>query len=439
MKDEKTIADLVYNKISKFYPQNQDKERILLVGHSGNFAGAEILLKNIIQELTKQDVEIAVIVKHDGPIIKSYEKNAPTFVIEDESEIEYYVRELSKHDFKSAIVNTVVSGNFIPYLKKHGFYVLSLVHELPTLIKSLKAENLARIISTQADLVVFPAKYVVDKFETLATVENKIIKAQGIYNTYDNFNTAKSRQDIMKKYDIPEDNHIILTVGQGAYRKGFDLFIEISKILENDKYTFILVGDVAQNLKQKYSEDISSLSNLILTGFISNNDEMMSYYDACDAYLLLSREDPFPSVVLEAFNAKRPVIAFENAGGFQDIVINDVSGYLVEFESVNQVIDKIKLVCSDENLKKNLGDNAKEICKKYDFVDYVAFLKTACSVGKFKTNQHEVDVLKNQIALLKNKNKVLTNQNKELLSSSSWKITKPLRKFKHVLKNVRGK
>ena len=44
----------------------------------------------------------------------------------------------------------------------------------------------------------------------------------------------------------------------------------------------------------------NSEKNIIYAGFISNKDELMNYYDACDVFLLTSREDPFPSVVLEA-------------------------------------------------------------------------------------------------------------------------------------------
>ena len=44
------------------------------------------------------------------------------------------------------------------------------------------------------------------------------------------------------------------------------------------------------------------------------------YNAGADLYLLTSREDPFPNVVLEALDAKLPVIGFKNAGGFEDVV-----------------------------------------------------------------------------------------------------------------------
>ena len=188
----------------------------------------------------------------------------------------------------------------------------------------------------------------------------KLIQPQELYNPYNKFNREESRKKIEEEYDIPHDNHIILNVGRGEFIKGFDLFVDASKKLESDNYSFIWVGEVDDDMQECLSG--FNNKNLILTGFISDLDKIMSFYDACDVFMLTSREDPFPSVVLEAFNAKRPVVAFEDAGGFRDIVLNDVTGYLVDFESLDGLISKIKLICDDENLKEVLGNNAKRVC-----------------------------------------------------------------------------
>nr|WP_294998619.1 glycosyltransferase [uncultured Methanobrevibacter sp.] len=129
-------------------------------------------------------------------------------------------------------------------------------------------------------------------------------------------------------------------------------------------------------MQQEFSNQINNSENLIVTGFISDKKEIMRYYDACDIFLLTSYEDPFPSVVMEAFNAKKPVIAFENAGGFCDIVINDFSGYLVEYGSSDALVEKIKFLVNNNALKEELGNNAKTICESLKFDEYVKILKS---------------------------------------------------------------
>ena len=466
---------LVDESLSKYYSLDNDKEKILLVGHSCERGGAELLLKNLIKEFIKQDAEVTVLVKVDGPLRQEYEKYAPTFLSDTLEKFEYYIKDLKKYGYDCAILNTVLCGDLIPLLHKWDYYAMNLVHELPGMIKLLNAYPFVNMVANESDCTVFPSSYVEKRFETLCKVRNqKLIQPQGLYNPYDKFNRKKSRRKIEEKYNIPLDNHIILNVGRGEFRKGFDLFVDVSKRLERDNYSFIWVGDVDDDMLEYVDE--STNNNLILTGFISDLDQVMSFYDACDVFMLTSREDPFPSVVFEAFNARKPVVAFEDAGGFCDIVLNNETGYLVDFESVDALINKIKLICDDENLKEVLGNNAKEICKDYSFSHYAKLLRIYCYYGKkvsFLQNQlssinekmeyiendvysksnkinylekenlrlseenDELLSIKNdEISKLKRKNKKLSKEKKEILSSSSWKITEPLRKAKRKSKNA---
>ena len=500
--------NLLDNQITNHYPLKSNKKRIVLVGHSSSNGGAEILFKNLIKEFKKQDVEVVALVKFDGPLREEYEKLAPTFVIDTIEKIEYYIPELSKYGFKSAILNTILCGNLIPIFHEWGYYVINLVHELPGMVELLNAKEFVKMIGESSDLAVFPSTYVFNKFETMTKVKgNKLIQPQGFYNKYNNFNKKESRQKLEEKYNISQDNHIVLNVGKGEPRKGFDLFLEVSNKLENDKYSFIWVGSIDDDMKEKYKNEIENSKNLILPGYIHDKNEIMSFYDACDVFILTSREDPFPSVVLEAFNASKPVIAFENAGGFKDIIINDKTGFLVKYESVDEIIDKLKLICNDNILKKKLGDNAKELCNQFNFMDYVKILKSYCVCGEeiislqkdilsleedilslkedilsLKEDMHlledNINSKNEKIISLKNKNKkIAKNKNKkisvkdkkisdlkiknkklkkhinkekrknekltmeknEILSSSSWKLTKPLRKFKYLLSKAKSK
>lgn len=470
--EENGYSSIVDN-LSKNYSINSKKDKILLVGHSCNFGGAEILFKHLIQEFLKQDVEVIVLVKTDGVLREEYEKYAPTFIINTFEEFEYYIKELKKYGYCNAILNTVLCGDLIPLLHKWDYYVMSLVHELPGMIKSLNAEFHARTIANKANLTVFPSLYVEKKFETLYKVQSeKLIQPQGLYNRYDKFDKMESRKEIEERYNIPNENHIILNVGRGEYRKGFDLFIEAYKKLKNEGYSFIWVGEVNDEM-QEYLNELDA-DNLILTGFISDLNQIMSFYDACDVFMLTSREDPFPSVVLEAFNAKRPVVAFENAGGFSDIVLNNKTGILVEFESVDDLINNVKLICDDTYLKETLGNNAKAMSDQYSFSNYVKLLKVYLFKGQevsfleneliskmdtieylenditskinklnyLKNKNQQLSKEKNEISSIKNdeilklkqKNKKLSKEKKELLSSSSWKVTKPLRQVKNEAK-----
>ena len=370
------------DEIVKDYYSSSNGQKVILIGHSGGTGGAETLLKNMIKEFRDQNTDVVVLVRGKGPIIDSYKELAPTFIIDTMEKTITYIEKLSKIGYNSAISNTVTTGDLVPILKNNNIYSINLIHELPGVIHLLKCEERAEIISKDSDLVVFPSEYVRDKFETIAKLKTKsMVKPQGLYMVYDKFNKEKSKKEIYSKFNIPKDNFLVVNVGLGEKRKGFDIFFDVAKKLEKENISFIWVGILNTEMEEKYSEKIKNMKNLYLPGFINNKEEFMKYYDACDTFLLTSREDPFPSVVLEAFNAERPVIAFKNAGGFQDIVRDNISGYLVEYENKDEIIEKIKKLKSDEKLRLKLGKGAKKISKEHSFKDYIKVLKTECSRG----------------------------------------------------------
>jgi len=86
---------------------------------------------------------------------------------------------------------------------------------------------------------------------------------------------------------------------------------------------------------------------------------------------MTSREDPFPSVVLEAMNAKVPVVGFKDAGGFQDIVAKE-TGVLVPFEDTSKMSEAVIKLLKNEDTRAVLGDaSSKLIRENFIWKDYI--------------------------------------------------------------------
>jgi len=115
---------------------------------------------------------------------------------------------------------------------------------------------------------------------------------------------------------------IVLGVGYADLRKGYDLFITAAEHLATtyDHIVFVWIGHHDQALSQELEPRVSALiesGNLVLPGRVSDTD---LYYAGADAYLLTSREDPYPSTVLEALDVGLPTIGFEGATGTVDLI-----------------------------------------------------------------------------------------------------------------------
>ncbi len=356
-----------------------NKKKIIYVSHDAHFHGAQLLSLNIIRvlyDLFKLDVHM--ILKAGGQLEKEYKKYATIYNLEEdyasEEEKIALFKSLYENDAKNAICNTIVSGDILSLLSSAGVQTISLIHELPTLIKNYNMEGNAALISEYADHVVFPSTFVQDGFETISELDDKkaVVSPQGLYqiNRYQD-HIDDARVELRELLNINNDTKIILGTGFADHRKGIDIFIEVAlKVTkEIDNTYFVWVGNVEQTM-QNYIADTFNLinSNII---FVPVQSEIAVYYSGADLYLMTSREDPFPSVVMEAMNVKVPVVGFQNAGGFQDIV-TDETGVLVEYENDEAMASAVIGLLQDDQKRAALGETSSVLIReKFIWKDYI--------------------------------------------------------------------
>ncbi len=90
---------------------------------------------------------------------------------------------------------------------------------------------------------------------------------------------------------------------------------------------------------------------------------MDSFYESIDILLLLSREDPYPLVTLEAANFSVPTICFKNAGGIQEFIEEFQCGISVDYLDLNAVTKSILDYIRNLYLLSIHGDNANKCIK----------------------------------------------------------------------------
>ena len=304
------------------------KRRILLVAHDAHRMGAQYLALHMAKMLV-EDLKFAVdmVVLGDGPLLKDYGRYATLHLLFGKDARDKNAKTLAAKLFaegvRSAIANTSVAGRFVKILKEHGFHVVSLIHELPGIIKKYKLQSHVKSIAEFADSVVFPANKVLEGFEGFSQISphQAVIRPQGLYRKSLIRNKAQieeARKDLRSQLSLPESAQIVLCVGLGDHRKGIDLFVDIGmKVIGQMPNTYFLwVGRVGSEIMRAVASS-KFQQHYIFTGHKSQVD---IYYAGSDVFALTSREDPFPSTVLEALYVKVPVVAFDEAGGFTELL-----------------------------------------------------------------------------------------------------------------------
>lgn len=178
-----------------------------------------------------------------------------------------------------------------------------------------------------------------------------------------------------EKYNISDEDILIISVGWLFERKGFDTFVEVARELPN--YKFMWFGDIKMSHPTKKIKDLleNLPSNLILPGYVSG-DIINGAYGRCNIFFFPSREETEGIVVLEALACNCNIL-------LRDIPV--FSSWLKDKENcymgrdTNEFIDIIKKMISGEYpslvnkgyeiaMKRELSIIGKELYKIYDQV-----------------------------------------------------------------------
>lgn len=378
---------------------SRQERSVLIVTHDCHPHGAQFLILETAKQLKSSGFQIAVLALGDGKLLSDFEKLGNTLNAKKAGEtgVRAFLSALRDKGYVDAITSTVLSGRVLPLLKEKEFNVLSLIHELPGVIRQMKQEANAKAIALHADKVVFPAALVHERFCEIAPVakEKVYIRPQGVLRKNPYKNRHKEAYSIVcKKHCLPKNCQIVLSVGFADSRKGADLFVEIAgKVLEECPNTiFIWIGHADQSIEKEVGNRIKELGvrdRVLFTGF---DREPMAYYAAATVYALPSREDPFPNVVLESAEVGVPVVAFEEASGACDLVIEQ-GGRLAKYLNV---LDFAKKVCEllETPLKKSNSSIGSLHEYALDLLHYInGFPRVSVVVPNYNYENHIVERL----------------------------------------------
>ena len=345
--------------------------RVVIVSHDAHPHGAQLLALNMAREYGKLGFDVDMIVLGPGSLLDRFSEVASVHRIDlaqqPASKVLRLLQAIRAMGAEVAIANTTVSGLLVPLLKQSGFNVVSLIHELPGILNDYKLQSHARAIADHADQVVFPARIVREGFEQFAgePLKQAVIRPQGLY-LRNPHRTGAERGDmrarIREQLGLAADARIILCVGYADYRKGLDLFAKTcSKVMARDPRAVALwVGHADRALLADVQASIREVgleSRFVFTGLVDNPQD---YFTAADVYALTSREDPFPSVVMEALDAHVPVVSFAGVVGSEELLERG-TGLLVPAFDTDMMADALSRLLDDAELSARLASTGHEI------------------------------------------------------------------------------
>jgi glycosyltransferase involved in cell wall biosynthesis len=370
-----------------------DLRRIVLIGHDAFPSGAQHLLLHIGETFARNfGMDVRFILIEGGEMAPRYRDIADTFVASEFGDsweaLRIHLTDLCAEGFSCALTNTTASGGVCTILDDLGFSFCSLVHELPTFVRGAALEPTYSEISQRAGAVIYPSHYVKLALDrAFGEAQRKtIVLPQGLY--HQPHIPERARASVRQEFDLADDDKIVLNVGYADLRKGVDLFVSLAEqvALLDRRAHFVWVGGVHPDIRPWLELDLMQrgLSNVHFAAFTL---DIGRYLGAADLFLLTSREDPFPSVVLEALAAGLPVAAFENSGGHVELLKSDGRlGELLPFGSgpdcARRIVERLSSPRDHEEWRR------RYVSENFDFTEYCSSLLRSAA-----PNYHTVSVI----------------------------------------------
>ncbi len=155
---------------------------------------------------------------------------------------------------------------------------------------------------------------------------------------------------------------VILTLGRLDDYKGHDTVIRaLPQILkEVPQAVYLIVGRGPEKERLERLAEEKKVSDHIVFGGYVPDGELVAYYNACDVFVMVSRQDKkdmegFGLVYLEANACEKAVIGGDS-GGVRDAIVHNQTGLLVDPQDEHAVAQAIIRLLSDPAETQRLGE-----------------------------------------------------------------------------------
>lgn len=162
---------------------------------------------------------------------------------------------------------------------------------------------------------------------------------------------------------------VVLAVGRYSYQKGFDLLLDAWNKVNKNGWKLRIVGSGGMESELKEKIEKYNLHDSVELLPITKN--IVDHYRNASIFVLSSRHEGLPLVLIEAMAVGLPIVSFDCETGPRDIVENNVTGVLIPPSDTNQLAIELSNLIADENKRNQFSASALKLSKKFDIAEIV--------------------------------------------------------------------
>lgn len=356
---------------------------VLFISHDASRTGAPIFLLRFLEWFRRnRPVSFRILIGDSGALVPEFESLGPVDSFEPESTTAYRIlrrlklngrrramhlsslrEKLAQSNIGLIYSNTIGNGEILDFLSFLNCPVICHVHELDSAIHDRGAKNLD-LVKKEASAYIAVSQAVKTNLVCGHGIpQDKVKMIHGFVPILEPglAQRKEARAAVCMELGIPMGSKLVCTCGSIERRKGTDLFLEVARHVAEGYAVpvhFVWVGDGPER-SGDVRRKVESMSMQRFVHFVGHRSDVSTYYDASDLFLLTSREDPFPLVVLEAASWGKPIICFDNAGGAPEFVGRD-AGFVVPGFDVRQMASRTIDLLRSDDLRNRMGAAARK-------------------------------------------------------------------------------
>lgn len=157
----------------------------------------------------------------------------------------------------------------------------------------------------------------------------------------------------------------IAAMGRFTSEKGFDFLIQAFSIVAPKYPDWVLKLWGKGPLQSDLSKQVQSLNLEERILFCGQTRQPFKALQSSDMFVLSSRWEGFPNVLLEAMSCGLPVVSFDCPFGPSQIIRTGINGILVPCGDVQGLAKAMDCLMGDDNLRSDLALKAQEVVEQY--------------------------------------------------------------------------
>jgi glycosyltransferase involved in cell wall biosynthesis len=343
--------------------------KILQISSAQSLGGGERHLADLANGLAIRGHEVHVALRPNSPLIGELEKipkeNIATLSLRNALDAKS-ARDLSRlvrrkqirivhahmaRDYPPAAYAVRINGDARLVVTRHVLFPLNRLHRI-TLAQASRiiAVSQAGAVQLREDGIV-PAR-------KIDVVQNGIdgerfTRAQAKF----------SRQQFLRRWELPEDSLLIGTVGELTPLKGQEEFVEVAaRVIKQYPSAYFIIAGIGSSRESKYRlllehqiKNLNLTERVRLLGWL---EDIAQLYCGLDVFVSASHMESFGLAIAEAMASSTAVVATETAGA-REIIRPGETGLLVPVGDIDKLAEAVLMLLEEKETRLAMGAAAQ--------------------------------------------------------------------------------